>query len=86
MNIDIVAHGLTYIPSEHGDPYAVPKAMGKFVKIDSGSTITTEQIVDRIIKNRLQYEERNLKKENKEVAVIEAIQNLKSQKAAEKSG
>jgi ethanolamine-phosphate cytidylyltransferase len=58
--------------------------MGKFVMIDSGSTMTTEQIVERIIKNRLEYEERNLKKEKKEKAVFEAIQ--KSQKTAEKSG
>jgi ethanolamine-phosphate cytidylyltransferase len=57
--------------------------MGKFVMIDSGSKMTTEQIVERIIKNRLEYEERNLKKEKKEKAVFDA---LKTQKAAEKSG
>lgn len=51
--------------------------------IDSGSKMTTEQIVERIIKNRLEYEERNLKKEKKEKAVFDA---LKTQKAAEKSG
>jgi len=84
FNVDVVVHGQTYIPSELGDPYAIPKTMGKFVMIDSGSTITTDQIVERIIKNRLEYEERNLKKEKKEIAVIEAIQ--KSQKVAEKSG
>ena len=83
LNVDVVVHGQTYIPSELGDPYATPKTMGKFVMIDSGSTITTEQIVERIIKNRLEYEERNMKKEKKENAVIEAI---KSQKDADKSG
>lgn len=83
LNVDVVCHGQTYIPSEHGDPYAIPKMMGKFVMIDSGNKITTEQIVERIIKNRLEYEERNLKKEKKELAIIEA---QKSQKVAEKSG
>lgn len=81
--MDIVAHGQTPIPPEHGDPYAYPKIQQKFVTIDSGSSITTEQIVERIIKNRLEYEQRNLKKEKKEMAVIEA---MKSQKVAEKSG
>lgn len=74
LNVDVVVHGQTYIPSQCGDPYAVPKMMGKFVMIDSGSTVTTEQFVERIIKNRLQYEERNLKKEKKEIAIIEATQ------------
>lgn len=84
LNVDTVCHGQTYIPSSHGDPYAIPKSMGKFVLMDSGNTITTEQIVERIIKNRIEYEERNLKKEKKEIAVIEALQ--KSQKIAEKCG
>lgn len=84
FNVDVVVHGQTFIPSEFGDPYAIPKVMGKFVMIDSGSTMTTEQIVDRIIKNRLEYEERNLKKEKKEMAVIEAIQ--KTQKVAQQCG
>jgi ethanolamine-phosphate cytidylyltransferase len=84
FNVDVVAHGQTYIPCSQGDPYSIPKTMGKFQLIDSGSTITTEQIVERIIKNRLEYEQRNIKKEKKEIAVIEAIQ--KSQKVAEKSG
>lgn len=72
FNVDVVCHGQTYIPSDHGDPYAIPKKMGKFKLIDSGNTMTTEKIVERIIRNRLEYEERNLKKEKKEIAIIEA--------------
>lgn len=83
FKVNTVCHGQTYIPSEHGDPYVVPKTMGKYVMIDSGSTITTEQIVERIIKNRLEYEQRNIKKEKKEIAIYEA---QKSQKVAEKCG
>lgn len=86
FNVDIVCHGQTYIPKEYGDPYAVPKALHKFQLIDSGSIITTEQIVERIIKNRIEYEERNVKKEKKELAVYEALQIQNSQKAAEKCG
>jgi ethanolamine-phosphate cytidylyltransferase len=84
FKVNVVAHGKTPVSSEYGDPYAVPRAMGKFMEIDSGCTMTTEQIVERIIKNRLEYEERNMKKEKKEMAIIEAIQ--KSQKDADKSG
>lgn len=84
FNIDVVCHGQTYIPSELGDPYGIPKTMKKFVMIDSGNKITTEDIVERIIKNRMQYEERNSAKEKKENAIIDALQ--KSQKVAEKSG
>lgn len=62
-------------------PNQVPKTLGKFVAIDSGSSITTEQIVERIIKNRIEYETRNINKEKKELAVIQA-----AQKTAEKSG
>lgn len=81
--VDIVIHGKTPIMSEYGDPYAIPKTMQKFLVIDSGNTMTTEQIVERIIKNRLEYEARNIKKEKKETAVFEAMQK---QKVAEKCG
>jgi hypothetical protein len=34
------------------DPYALPKRMGKFIKVNSASDMTTTKIVDRIIENR----------------------------------
>ena len=54
FRVDVVCHGNTYImPDIDGsDPYAIPKAMGKFVVIDSGNDMTTERIVKRIILNR----------------------------------
>ncbi|XP_040845693.1 ethanolamine-phosphate cytidylyltransferase isoform X3 [Ochotona curzoniae] len=65
-----------------GAPYAVtaellahfkePKRRGIFRQIDSGSDLTTDLIVQRIIKNRLEYEARNQKKEAKELAFLEA--------------
>ncbi|XP_070776437.1 ethanolamine-phosphate cytidylyltransferase isoform X3 [Enoplosus armatus] len=66
-----------------GAPYAVgkdlldhfrePKKRGVFRTIDSGNNLTTDDIVQRIIENRLQFEARNQKKEAKEMAVIEAM-------------
>lgn len=49
----------------------------------SGNTITTEDIVDRIIRHRLEFETRNQKKEKKEIEVYEAMQKVK---LAQKSG
>lgn len=82
--VDVVIHGMTPINSNHGDPYAIPKTMKKFLAIDSGNTMTTEKIVERIIKNRMEYEKRNAVKEKKESAVFEAMQQ--KQKIAQKSG
>lgn len=48
-----------------------------------GNTMTTEKIVDRIIKHRIEFERRNLKKEKKE---IEAFEALKKEKQNEKAG
>jgi ethanolamine-phosphate cytidylyltransferase len=84
FNVDVVCHGRTKILPDHGDPYAVPKEMGKFKVIDSGNDMTTDKIVERIILNRLDYEKRNSKKEAKEVALYEALQ--RKEKIAEKSG
>uniref|UniRef100_A0A1Q3FLN4 ethanolamine-phosphate cytidylyltransferase n=1 Tax=Culex tarsalis TaxID=7177 RepID=A0A1Q3FLN4_CULTA len=85
FNVDLVCHGQTAIAPDVGnlDPYAVPKQMGKFMLIDSGNPITTEDIVERIIRHRLEYEARNVKKEKKEIEVFEAMQRVK---LAEKCG
>jgi hypothetical protein len=39
-------------PDTGRDPYAVPKNMGKFLRVDSGNDMTTSKIVDRIIDHR----------------------------------
>lgn len=79
FHVDVVVHGHTPIASDEdgGDPYAVPKARDQFVLVDSLSDMTTEKIVERIIRNRLQFEERNIKKERKEVAAYEAYTKAK---------
>lgn len=54
FHVDVVCHGKT--PVKMGvkgeDPYALPKAMNKFVIVDSENNMTTEKIVERIIINR----------------------------------
>lgn len=74
FKVDLVCHGKTEVlPDRDGsDPYAEPKLRGIFRTLESGSKLTTDDIVQRIIKNRLEFEARNQKKEAKELAVLEA--------------
>lgn len=85
FKIDVVCHGQTQIVFENdqNDPYSYPKQIGKFVLVDSGNSMTTEKIVERIISHRIEYERRNLTKEKKEKDLIEALRNTK---IVEKSG
>jgi len=83
LAVNRVCHGRTHVmPDEDGrDPYEVPKRRGIFATVDSGSTMTTGDIVQRIIKHRLEFEERNQKKEKKERAVFEAMEKAKADNA-----
>ncbi|KAH0517960.1 Ethanolamine-phosphate cytidylyltransferase [Microtus ochrogaster] len=90
FKVDLVCHGKTEIvPDRDGsDPYQhwglqEPKRRGIFRQIDSGSDLTTDLIVQRIIKNRLEYEARNQKKEAKELAFLEARRQQEAQPAGE---
>jgi len=78
LNISVVVHGSQPVsPDFDGeDPFKIPKGLGIFLQIDSPSPLTTQDIVNRIITNRLQYEERNRKKQAKEIAVIEAVEKI----------
>lgn len=69
FRIDVVIHGSTVIHADEDgtDPYEVPKKMGKFKIIESGNTLSSRDIMNRIIQNRLKYELRNKKKEEKEM-------------------
>lgn len=84
FKVDLVVHGKTPImPCEDGsDPYAEPKKRGKFKIIDSQNFLTTEMIIERIITHRLEFEERNRKKEQKELKILEY---MKSQAEKENS-
>jgi len=76
FNVDVVCHGMTHVPlcpRTGQDPFEYPKTLGKFVCVDSGNDFTAPDLVQKIILNRLQYEQRNKKKEAKEVAAIAAM-------------
>ncbi|KAL1517304.1 hypothetical protein ABEB36_001085 [Hypothenemus hampei] len=75
FNIDVVIHGKTVVQNDldGSDPYALPKRLGKFMTVDSGNDMTTEKIVERIIRNRIEYQERNTQKELKEVALLKSL-------------
>ncbi|XP_050675224.1 ethanolamine-phosphate cytidylyltransferase isoform X2 [Leptidea sinapis] len=75
FKVDVVCHGMTQIAPGVNvtDPYLVPKERNCFKILDSGNTMTTEDIVQRIIRHRLEFEERNNKKEKKELAAVKAI-------------
>ncbi|XP_049777108.1 ethanolamine-phosphate cytidylyltransferase [Schistocerca cancellata] len=80
FKVDIVCHGQTPIQTGgFDDPYAEPKRQGKFKLLDSGNTMTTEKIVERIILHRLEFEARNMRKEKKEIAAYEAYTKAKKE-------
>ncbi|TSK87585.1 Ethanolamine-phosphate cytidylyltransferase [Bagarius yarrelli] len=87
FKVDLVCHGKTEVFSDRdgSDPYAVPRRTGILRIVDSGNTLTTDDIVQRIIKNRLLFEARNQKKEAKEIAVIQAMKRREEEKAKERS-
>jgi len=80
FNVDLVVHGSTTVfPDAFGnDPYAVPKELGKYKNIVTGNDMSTENIIERIIANRLRFSERNAKKEKKEKAAYEAEQKRRA--------
>lgn len=82
FNVSVVCHGQTFIMpcKDESDPYAEPKRQDRFKLLDSGNDMTTEKIVDRIIRHRLDYKDRNAKKEKKEIAAYEAFVRSKNTK------
>ena len=75
--IDVVAHGSTHTELEIDgtDPYALPKKLGIYRHVEtSRSALSTDEIVRRIIEQRTMYEERNRKKQQKEIALIKSME------------
>ncbi|KAM3178985.1 hypothetical protein ACTXT7_001492 [Hymenolepis weldensis] len=68
FSVDIVAVGLHTEdnPGTKDDPFAIPRARGIFRKVDSGTDVTTRQIIKRIVSNSA-YASRNRLKEAREV-------------------
>jgi len=65
------------------DPYEHPKKLGIFKTVESNNSLTTADIVQRIIRHKLEYETRNKKKETKELAVLEYLE--KKEREGEKN-
>lgn len=79
--IHVVLHGKTpSLPDVDGsDPYAAAKALGLYREVETEfSELTARSIIDRIIGRRQVYEERNRKKEAKELAEMEMAHNSKA--------
>jgi ethanolamine-phosphate cytidylyltransferase len=53
------------------DPYAVARTANKLVEVKSGVSLTSSELIERIIKNRMAYAKRNAAKEAREVKMIE---------------
>ncbi|KAK7939803.1 hypothetical protein WMY93_003129 [Mugilogobius chulae] len=83
FKVDLVCHGKTqiYPAKDASDPYSEPRRKGILRTVDSGNSLTTDAIVQRIIKNRLLFEARNQKKEAKEIAVIQAMKRQEEEKS-----
>jgi len=70
MRIKVVAHGtVDFYETQHN--YKAAADLGILKSIDSPSPLTTKLVVERILYNRLQFEERNLKKVAKETALLQ---------------
>lgn len=55
------------------DPFAYPKHIKKLIQIKSGSHVTTETVIQRIIQNKMTYQKRNLNKEKREVQLLDRM-------------
>jgi len=73
LKISIVVHGDDLVPKGPNgeDPYQIPREMGIYKQVKSTPGLTTGDIIDRIVDNRMKYEKRNKSKQEKEVKYIE---------------
>lgn len=79
FNVHMVIHGATEYSSDMNgmDPYKLPKEMGMYKEINTDfSYLTATVVIERIFHQRQNYEERNRKKEAKE---LNALNNQKMQ-------
>jgi hypothetical protein len=59
------------VEKQQVDPYEQARKMAKVVNIQISRNLLTEDVVDRIIGNRLKYEKRNAKRSQKELAYLD---------------
>uniref|UniRef100_A0A8C4ZSR9 ethanolamine-phosphate cytidylyltransferase n=1 Tax=Gadus morhua TaxID=8049 RepID=A0A8C4ZSR9_GADMO len=75
---------LDHFKNKNETPPRGKPTKGIWRTVDSGSSLTTDAIVQRIIKNRLLFEARNQKKEAKEIAMIQALKRREEEKTKER--
>ncbi|CAD6184528.1 unnamed protein product [Caenorhabditis auriculariae] len=85
FNVQVVVDGVRDRPNpfRSPDPFEEPKRRGIYREIDSGSDMTTDLIIERIISHRIEFESRNQKKEKKEADVARAMNLIKSKTSVE---
>ena len=76
LNIAVVVHGTVFEPSckamyDPDDAYAAAKKEGILKCVKSPCDLTTNTLIDRIIENRLRFEQRNRKKQEREVKQLQ---------------
>jgi ethanolamine-phosphate cytidylyltransferase len=72
LGVDVVVGGARCEEHDHGDPWKVPKAKGIFREVDSGSELTTDGVIKRVMEHRQAFIERQKKKVVKDAAMEEA--------------
>lgn len=78
LNIQVVATGSNTKldpdndESKNTDPYRVAKELGIYQEVEMTNPLCTDDVVSRIIENRLKYEKRNASRSKKEMAYIES--------------
>ncbi|CAH8457311.1 unnamed protein product [Dicrocoelium dendriticum] len=74
VNFVIVGQDTRLMPYKNGlDPMRIPKQRGIFRRVDSGSLVTTTSVISRILKHRVDYENRNRAKEAKEAQLMSTL-------------
>jgi len=79
LNIQVVASGTNTkmdsdIDDPSVDPYKYPKQLGIYTQVVTSRELSTEDVVNRIIQNRIKYENRNLSRSKKELAYLDKRQ------------
>lgn len=77
LKVELVCNGKKKIKNdEEGyDNYKEKKKKGKFKLMKQEKKIKKEKIVERIIKKRLEFENRNSEKEKKEIEILKKLNN-----------
>jgi len=89
QRLNVVVRGSVSDPAykvtseEYDEAFEIPRKLGILKEIRSPTSITTSDIVQRIIDNRAKFVERNVKKEAKEIKVVTEETNPKKEEKKE---